>query len=161
MTNGNGKHALIAWLRDAHAMERASVDNLNRLADRFSRHPERAVRFREYWRESVAQVEALEACLKKLGSDTSTFRDIASRFVGIAQAYAGIGSLDEPVKDCLAAYASTHLEIATYVSLRAAGAELTQPEVIRVCDEHLQRLRDMAAWLEQQIQEVTLEFLRP
>jgi ferritin-like metal-binding protein YciE len=157
----NGKRVLVDWLRDAHAMERSSVDNLDRLADRFSRHPELSVRFREHWRESLNQVVALEVCLKKLGSDTSTFKDLTSRFVRIAQAYAGAISLDEPVKDCLAAYASTHLEIATYVSLRAAALELAEPEVAQMCDEHLQRERAMAGWLEEQITEVTLEFLRP
>jgi ferritin-like metal-binding protein YciE len=157
----NGKRVLVDWLRDAHAMERTSVDNLDRLADRFSRHPELAVRFREYWRESLGQVVALEACLKKLGSDTSTFKDLARRFVGIAQAYAGAISLDEPVKDCLTAYASIHLQIATYISLRAAALELAEPEIARMCDEHLQRERAMSGWLEQQITEVTLEFLRP
>jgi ferritin-like metal-binding protein YciE len=157
----NGKRELIDWLRDAHAMERTSVDNLDRLADRFSRHPELSVRFREHWRESLGQVVALEACLKKLGSDTSTFRDLASRFVGITQAYAGAISLDEPVKDCLGAYASMHLEIAAYVSLRAAALELAEPEVTHLCDEHLQRVRAMVGWLEQQITEVTLDFLRP
>jgi ferritin-like metal-binding protein YciE len=157
----SGKRVLVDWLRDAHAMERTSIDNLDRLADRFSRHPELAVRFREHWRESLSQVVALEVCLKKLGSDTSTFRDLASRFVGIAQAYAGAISLDEPVKDCLAAYASMHFEIATYVSLRAAALEFSELEIARMCDDHLQRQRAMAAWLEQQITEVTLEFLRP
>jgi ferritin-like metal-binding protein YciE len=157
----NGKRVLVDWLRDAHAMERSSVDNLDRLADRFSRHPELSVRFREHWRESLNQVVALEVCLKKLGSDTSTFKDLTSRFVRIAQAYAGAISLDEPVKDCLAAYASTHLEIATYVSLRAAALELAEPEVAQMCDEHLQRERAMAGWLEEQIAEVTLDFLRP
>ena len=157
----NGKRVLVDWLRDAHAMERTSVDNLDRLADRFSRHPELAVRFREHWRESLGQVVALEACLKKLGSDTSTFKDVARRFVGIAQAYAGAISLDEPVKDCLAAYASMHLEIATYISLRAAAVELAEPEIARMCDEHLQRERTMIGWLEQQITEVTLDHLRP
>jgi ferritin-like metal-binding protein YciE len=157
----NGKRVLVDWLRDAHAMERTSVDNLDRLADRFSRRPELAVRFREYWRESLGQVGALEACLKRLGSDTSTFKDLARRFAGIAQAYAGAISLDEPVKDCLAAYASIHLQIATYVSLGAAALELAEPEIARMCDEYLQRERAMAGWLEQQITEVTLDFLRP
>lgn len=157
----NGKRVLVDWLRDAHAMERTSVDTLDRLADRFSRHPELAGRFREHWRDSVAQVVALEACLKKLGSDTSTFRDLASRFVGIAQAYAGAISLDEPVKDCLAAYASMHHQVATYVSLRAAAVQLEEPEIVQMCEEHLQRERAMAGWLEQQITEVTLDFLRP
>ena len=157
----NGKRALVDWLRHAHAMERASVDNMDRLADRFSRHPELSGRFREHWRESLGQVAALEACLRKLGSDTSTVRDLASRFVGIAQAYSGIVSLDEPVKDCMAAYASIHFEIGTYLSLRAAAQELAQPDIARMCDEHLERERAMSGWLEEQIAQVTVEFLRP
>lgn len=157
----NGKRVLVDWLRDAHAMEKTSVDNLDRLADRFSRHPDISGRFREHWRDSVAQVVALEACLRKLGSDTSTFKDLASRFVGIAQAYAGAISLDEPVKDCQAAFAAIHLKIATYVSLRAAAVEIDEQELVHICDEHLQRERAMAGWLEQQITEVTLDFLRP
>jgi ferritin-like metal-binding protein YciE len=157
----NGKRALIDWLRQAHATERTSVDNMDRLADRFSRHPEAAGRFREHWRASLAQVAALEACLKKLGSDTSTVRDLTSRFVGIAHAYSGMASLDEPVKDCLAAYASMHLEIATYISLRAGAQELAQADIVKMCDDHLERERAMSGWLEEQITQVTVEFLRP
>jgi ferritin-like metal-binding protein YciE len=155
------KQTLIAWLRDVHAMERASVDILDRLADRLSRYPELATGFREHWRESIGQVEHIETCLKNLGSDTSTFKDLASRFIGIAQAYAVAVVPDEVVKDCLAAYASRHFEIAPYVSLGAAALSLEEPQVARMCDEHLQQERAMASWLEQQIPEVTLEFLRP
>ena len=157
----NNKRALVDWLRNAHAMERTSVDNLDRLADRFSREPEVAIRFREHWRDSLNQVVALEVCLKKLGADASTFKDLASRFVGIAQAYSGIISPDEPVKDCVAAYASLHLEIATYISLQAAAQELSELDIVRMCDEQLQRERAMSGWLEQQIAEVTLSHLRP
>jgi ferritin-like metal-binding protein YciE len=155
------KQTLIAWLRDAHAMERASVDTLDRLADRLVRFPQLAQRFREHWRESVSQVQHIERCLKQLGSDTSTFKDLANRFIGITQAYALTVVPDEVVKDCLAAYASRHFEIATYVSLGAAALALEEPEVARMCDEHLQQERAMGEWLEQQIPEVTLDFLRP
>jgi ferritin-like metal-binding protein YciE len=155
------KQTLVSWLRDAHAMEQASVDSLDRLADRLSRNPQLAVRFREHWRESVSQVEHIERCLKSLGSDTSTFKDLTSRFMGIAQAYAFAVSPDEQVKDCLSAYASKHFEIATYVSLSSAAKAFEEPEIVRMCDEHLQQERAMANWIEEQIPEVTLEFLRP
>jgi ferritin-like metal-binding protein YciE len=155
------KPPLVAGLRDAHAMERASVDTLDRLADRLSRYPELAARFREHWRETLGQVERIERCLKQLGSDTSTFKDLASRFLGIAQAYAVAVVPDEVVKDCLGAYTWRHFEIATYVSLGAAALMLEEPDVARMCNEHLEQERAMAAWLEQQIPEVTLEFLRP
>ena len=158
MTN---KQTFIAWLRDAHAMERTSVDTLDRLADRLSRFPQLAAQFRAHWRESIGQVQNIERCLKSLGSDTSTFKDLTSRFIGIAQAYAVAVVPDEVVKDCLAAYASRHFEIAAYISLGAAALSLEEPDVAVMCDEHLKQERAMADWLEQQIPEVTLDFLRP
>jgi ferritin-like metal-binding protein YciE len=142
-------------------MERASVDSLDRLADRLSRFPELAGRFREHWRESLAQVEHIERCLKNLGSDTSTFKDLATRFIGIAQAFAVAVVPDEVVKDCLVAYASRHFEIAAYISLGAAALMLEEPDVARMCNDHLEQERAMASWLEQQIPDVTLDFLRP
>ena len=158
----NQKHTLIAWLRDAHAMERATVDTFDHLAERLHRvDPELAARFRQHWQESLGQVERIEKCLKGLGSDTSTFKDLRSRFIGIAQAYAVEVLPDELVKDCLAAYASRHFEIATYISLAAAARNLEQPAVAQMCEENLQQERAMASWLEQQIPQATSEFLGP
>jgi ferritin-like metal-binding protein YciE len=155
-------HTLVAWLRDAHAMERATVDTLDHLAERlYRRYPEFAARFRQHWQESLGQVERIENCLKELGSDTSTFKDLRSRFIGIAQAYAIEVLPDEVVKDCVAAYAARHFEIATYVSLAAAAHKLEQPAIVQMCEQNLQQERAMASWLEQQIPEATLEFLRP
>ena len=155
-------HALVAWLRDAHAMERTTVDTLDHLADRLNRpYPDLAARFRQHWQESLGQVERIETCLKELGSDTSTFKDLRDRFIGIAQAYAVEVLPDELVKDCLSAYASRHFEIGTYISLSAAARKLEQPAIVQMCEENLQQERAMASWLEQQIPEATLEFLRP
>ena len=157
----NQTHTLVAWLRDAHAMERATVDTLDHLAERLRRrYPELAAGFRQHWQESLGQVERIEKCLKELRSDTSTFKDLRSRFIGIAQAYAVEVLPDELVKDCLVAYASRHFEIATYISLGAAARKLEQPAIVQMCDENVQQERAMASWLEQQIPEATLDYLR-
>jgi ferritin-like metal-binding protein YciE len=156
------KHTLVAWLRDAHAMERTSVDTLDHLAERLDRpFPDLARRFRQHWQESLDQVERIETCLKELGSDSSTFKDLRRRFIGITQAYAVEVLPDEVVKDCQAVYASRHFEIATYTALGAAARKLEVPAIVQLCEQNLQQERAMASWLEQQIPEVTLEFLRP
>jgi ferritin-like metal-binding protein YciE len=155
------KQTLIAWLRDAHAMERASVDSLDRMADRLARFPDLAAGLREHWRRSLTQATQIEVCLKKLGSDTSTFKDLASRFIGIAQGFAVEVAQDEVVKDCCAAYSWRHFEIACYLSLGAAAAALEEVEVASMCEQHVQQERAMAAWLEEQIPEVTRVFLHP
>jgi len=155
-------HTLVAWLRDAHAMERATVDTLDHLAERLHRpYPDFAARFRQHWQETLGQVERNETCLKGLGSDTSTFKDLRKRFVGIAQAYAVEVLPDELVKDCVAAYASRHFEIATYISLAAAARKLEQPAIVQMCEENLQQERSMASWLEHHVPEATLDYLRP
>ena len=158
----NQMHTLVAWLRDAHAMELATVDTLDHLAERLDRpFPDLARRFRQHWQESLGQVERIETCLKDLGSDTSTLKDLRNRFIGIAQAYAVEVLPDELVKDCLAAYASRHFEIATYISLGAAARNLERPAIEQMCEQNLQQERAMASWLEEQIPQATLEFLRP
>jgi ferritin-like metal-binding protein YciE len=156
------KQTLIAWLRDAHAMERASVDSLDRMADRLARFPDLAAGLREHWRVSLTQAQQIEICLKqRFGTDTSTLKNLAGRFIGIAQAFAVEVAPDEVVKDCCAAYSWRHFEIACYLSLGAAAAALEELEVARMCAEHVQQERTMATWLEQQIPEVTQVFLRP
>jgi ferritin-like metal-binding protein YciE len=153
---------LVVWLRDAHAMERATLDTLDHLAERLNRpYPDFAARFRQHWQETLGQVERIETCLKGLGSDTSTFKDLRNRFLGIAKAYAVEVLPDELVKDCVAACASRHFEIAAYISLAAAARKLEQPAIVQMCEENLQQERSMASWLEQRIPEATLDFLQP
>ena len=75
-------HTLVAWLRDAHAMERATVDTLDHLAERLTRrYPELAARFRQHWQESLSQVERIETCLKELGSDSFDLRKATENVV--------------------------------------------------------------------------------
>src|ERR1700746_2811263 len=133
-------HALVAWLRHAHAMERPTVDTLDHLANRLQRpYPELAARFRQHWQESLGQGERIEACLKEGGSGTSNFSDLRSRFLGIAKAYAVEMLPDELVRDCQAVYASRHFEIATYISLGAAAHRLEWPAIVQMCEENLQQ----------------------
>src|SRR5262252_8248873 len=121
------RDTLVAWLRDAHAMESATVDTLDHLAERLHRrYPDLAARFRQHWQETLGQVERIETCLKDLASDTSTFHDLRNRFIGIAQAYAIDVLPYELVRDCMASYASRHFEIATYISLGAAARRFKQ-----------------------------------
>jgi ferritin-like metal-binding protein YciE len=154
-------HALIAGLRHAHAMERTTVDTLDHLAERLRRpYPEFAARFRQHWEESLGQVARIETCLKDLGSDTATFEDLRGRFIALTRAYAVEVLPDELVRDFLAAYASRHFEIATYLSLSAVAGELKYSAIVQMCEENLQQERAMASWLEQEIPEATLDFLR-
>jgi ferritin-like metal-binding protein YciE len=155
------REILVKWLRDAHAMERATTENLDRLQARFGRHPQLFTRMQQHWIESEEQAVRLEASLKLLGAKPSSTKDATSRLLGALEAYVTALAPDEVLKDCLAAYAFEHFEIASYLALVEAARLAGEPEIERTCDEHLQQERTMAAWLEQQIPELTRDYLSP
>jgi Domain of unknown function (DUF892) len=76
------KDNLIAWLRDAHAMEAATTDNLERLIGRADKYPQLKTPMQHHLEISRRQKEELEEQLKALGSDTSTLKDMAMRVAG-------------------------------------------------------------------------------
>ena len=62
---------LANWLRDAHAMERATIDNIERLIGRMSDHPAVAQRYREHLQESRRQLDRIDLCLRTIGAESS------------------------------------------------------------------------------------------
>ncbi len=40
------KKQLVSWLTDAHAMERATIDNIERVVDQMDKYPQMAQRYR-------------------------------------------------------------------------------------------------------------------
>ena len=156
-----GQETLMSWLRDAHAMEVAAADTLDRLEDSFSRLPHIAAQFREHREVSRAQAARIEQSLRALGSDSSLIKDVATRTLATAQLYATAATSDHLVKRFLGACTFSSFEIASYLALAAAARSLREEEVERMCAAHLAQERSMARWLEDRVGEVTLEYLRP
>jgi len=69
------RDTLSAWLKDAHAMERSTIDNITRLLDRMEDHPEFCERFRGHLTDSKTQLNRIEQALKTLDADTSSMKD--------------------------------------------------------------------------------------
>ncbi|MEZ5512248.1 MAG: DUF892 family protein [Steroidobacteraceae bacterium] len=161
-TNNNSATPLVGWLRDAHAMERASADNLDRIAARLSRPlPLLATRLQQHCRETQEQITRIEQNLERLGSDRSLLKDTATRLRALAEGFATLVAADEPIKDCLAAYSVANYELGAYIALGEAAKLLQDPLVERMCELHLATERQFAAYLEQQIIEVTRDYLQP
>jgi ferritin-like metal-binding protein YciE len=150
---------LADWLRDAHAMEKGTIDNIERLVGRLKAFPILADRYRTHLQESRRQLERLEQCLKELGTDASFLKDSGMKLAGIAQVYVTGPSSDEPVKHCLAAYGYENFEIASYISLIAAAEACGRPAIKQACEQSLQEERAMARVLEESIPEVTRRYL--
>jgi ferritin-like metal-binding protein YciE len=151
---------LIAWLKDAHAMEAATVDNQARQIRHLADYPELQAKFREHLEESRRHVARLEQCLTQLGADTSLLKDLAMQVTSRVEALVAGATPDEAVKACLVAQAYEAFEIASYRSLIAAAEERGLPEIKRLCEDNLGDEQAMAAWLEDCVSDVTRQYLQ-
>src|SRR5262245_55226065 len=123
---------LMHWLRDAHAMEGQAITLLKTQIDRLKNYPEALPRLREHLRETEDQRAKVERCLKQLGSDTSTFKDVSMKLVGNIQVLLGAMTTDEILKYALTSHAFENFEAGCYCSLMTAANEAGEPEVAHV-----------------------------
>lgn len=155
------RKSLVGWLRDAHAMESSTIDNLQHQADHLKNYPILQARFRQHREESIRQRERIEDCLRRLGEDeASGVKETVTRLVGNVQAWITGLSADEVVKQVIGATAFEHFEIANYRSLIAAAEHCAEMGIATTLSESLREEEEMARWLEQQIPEITREFLQ-
>jgi ferritin-like metal-binding protein YciE len=90
---------------------------------------------------------------------TSTLKDMAGRWVGLARALSGLFVGDEIVKASMAYYVFEEMEIAAYKILMAAAEHCGDPETKRVCESILREEEEMARWLDDRLPVITREYL--
>lgn len=151
---------LISWLRDAHAMEAAHVDNLNRLIGFSDEYPQLKTQLQSHLELSKGQCDEIERELKRLGTDTSTLKDWGMKLVGWIEPLASRVTRDSMVKNCLAAHAYEGLEIAAYRSILGAAEELGMTELRTMCERFIREEQEMANFLFEHLPEITRQYLR-
>ncbi len=150
---------LIAWLRDAHAMESNVVAMLEKQADKLEDHPVLQRRIADHAEESKRHAEKVETCLKGLDSGTSTFKEGVAKLTGMATPGVVNMASDDAVKCVLGNTATEHFEIACYKSLRAAAVDCGETSIARMAQAILEEEEAMARFLEDHIDEVTVAHL--
>ena len=150
---------LVAWLRDAHAMELQAIELLEKQVGRLEHYPELLAKIRAHLAQSRGQAERVERCLAELGAGPSAAKDLAGKMVGGAQQLSGVFASDEVVKSALADHTFEHYEMASYRVLIAAAEEAGEPEVARICREILHEEEAMADWLKGHLPELTRRYL--
>ncbi|MBW9064395.1 ferritin-like domain-containing protein [Rhizobium herbae] len=151
---------LIAWLRDAHAMEQQAATMLKAQYERVETYTALKERIGRHIEETKQQEILLQECLDRLGEGSSTMKDVAGKLTAMAQGLGGVFASDEVVKGALAGYTFEHMEIASYRILVAAADYVGDRETVSVCQRILDEEIAMAKWLEDNIGLVTQEFLR-
>lgn len=158
MANNTREH-LLDWLRDAHAMEQAAISILERQNERLETYPDMHRKVQEHLETSRRQAEQVKGLIEQLGGDTSALKQGAAKLMGNAAAINNAAASDEVVKNAIADYAFEHFEIASYRSLIGAAEELGETQVAETCRTILRQEEEMARWLEQQLPQVTSQFL--
>ena len=159
MKTNTARELLVVGLRNAHAMERQAEQLMQRQIERTDDYPDVKAKLSQHLKETEEQTARIEECLEKLDVSRSMIKDTAmatvANFAAMGHALAG----DEILKNTLANNAFENYEIAAYKSLIAladrAGVAITQ-----ILTRSLREEEHMAAWVDSQVEKVTLEFLK-
>lgn len=150
---------LLDWLRDAHAMERASIDNLERQVDHLDDFPDLKSKFREQIELTRRQTDRIDSQLEAMGSDPSTLKDAVTRLAGKAQALVAGAAPDEVVKQATSTLAYENWEIANFRALAAAADREGEIMLTDMFEEMAREKEDMAEWLSDRIPDITRRYL--
>jgi ferritin-like metal-binding protein YciE len=150
---------MIDWLRDAHAMERASMDNLERQIDHLDHYPALKTKFQEQLDLTKRQSARIDGQLQSLGADPSTLKDAVTRFAGQAQAMLAGAAKDEVVKQATTTLAYEEWEIANFKALAAAAEHEGEDDICDMFEEMVREKEEMADWLSDNIPAITRTYL--
>lgn len=153
------REIMLDWLRDAHAMERASIDNLKRQVDHLDHYPDIRAKFQEQLELTKAQEDRIDRALETMGADKSSIKDAITRFAGRAQAMLAGSSADEVVKQATTTLAYEEWEIANFRALAAAAQHEGEVSMASMFEQMAEEKEEMADWLADAIPDITRRYL--
>ena len=142
---------LVAWLNDAHAMEKGIVEALESQVEVAKDHPAVQSGIQRHLEATKGHVEKVAQCLDELGESPSAVKSGVASVTGKAQAVMMGGAKDDLVKSALNDYSTEHMEIASYKALIQAAEQLGHPSIVETCQQILRDEEAMAAWLDEQM----------
>jgi ferritin-like metal-binding protein YciE len=151
---------LIAWLRDAHAMEEQFETILESQIGRLKHYPGLKQKLQEHLVETRSQAQRVKTCIEHWDEKTSTLKQLTAKTIAVAQGLSGLFVDDEVIKGCLAIYTFKHMEIASYQILAAAAETIGDSKTAATCLAIMNEEERMAAWLDEEIPSVVSKFLK-
>ncbi len=156
---GETREIMLDWLRDAHAMERASIDNLKRQIDHLDNYPDLKARFQQRLELTERQENRIDQALDSMGADKSSIKDAITRFAGRAQALLAGASADEIVKQATTTIAYEEWEIANFRALGAAAQHEGESTLASMFERMAEEKGEMADSLADAIPDITRRYL--
>ncbi|GHH76206.1 ferritin-like domain-containing protein [Promicromonospora soli] len=145
------REKVIDWLNDAHAMERALEEVLQRHAKDAEGEAEVQARIERHIDETRGQAETVRGCIESLGGDVSGSKDAFAKMFGAMQGMANRPMADTMLKNALADFAAEQFEIACYRALIVACQEIGEEDVAFRLTDILHEEESMAQFLDQHL----------
>jgi ferritin-like metal-binding protein YciE len=149
---------VLTGLRNAHAMENQALAIMKPQVSRIENYPEVARKLEQHIAETEGQIERLERVLDAHGENKSALKDMELSFGGTMAAMGHTVAPDEIVKNSFANFAFENYEIAAYKSLLALAEAAGDTEAVGLLQSNLEEEEEMARWLDQNIEAVTLQY---
>jgi ferritin-like metal-binding protein YciE len=154
------RNTLIAWLNNAHAMERELLPVIRAHAEAFKDTPGARQRLEQHANETEQHAERVRKAVHLLGSEISTIKSGLASIAGNLMSFSTVVFSDELVKNALLDYGAEQFEVGAYTALVAAAEELNETEVANLCRQNLQEDEAMATWLKQRLPKIVRRTLR-
>jgi ferritin-like metal-binding protein YciE len=148
----------ITGLRNAHAMENQALSIMRPQLSRIENYPEVARQLEKHINETEVQIQRLEQVLDGLGENHSALKDTMLSMGGAMASLAHAAAPDEIVKNSFANFAFENYEIAAYKSLLVLSTQSGNTRATDLLTLNLNEEQAMAAWLDQNIEAVTLKY---
>jgi ferritin-like metal-binding protein YciE len=150
----------LTGLRNAHALENEAMAIMQRQIERIENYPDVKKKLQEHLKETEAQAERLHNILHEFNDDRSIVKDAGGKIMGSLAALGHSMAGDEILKNTFANYAFENFEIASYKSLIALAEATRQTPHIAMLEQTLGEEIAMASWIENNVEKVTLRFLK-
>lgn len=153
------KETLASWLKDAHAMKAARIENLERQVQRLGEYPELQNKLEEHLSNSRRQMTELEGCLQRMGADPSALKEMTSKVASKLQGWTTSSAPDEAVKYLIANESFAEFEAASFDSLAAAAAQIGDQQMAETFSRMRDEERRTAEWFRTRVPEITRRYL--
>lgn len=159
MSDQTPRERLLEWLKEAHAMARHGETMLSARANDLDGYPKLKERLAAHAAQTHEQGRRISECIERLGGDTSAVRDIAGKLSAVGHSLGTRMTGEQAVQAHAASYAFEHYEIANYRALVAAADAAGETAVKSTCETILAEQREMASWLDDNLDATTKAFL--
>ncbi|MEN4981164.1 DUF892 family protein [Erwinia billingiae] len=149
----------LAWVKDAHAMEKQAESMLEKMSGRLEHYPDLKARIDQHIEETRQQQALVQSVIDRYDTSSSALKDAMGKLSAMGQAMGGMMADDEVVKGAISGYVFENLEIGSYTSLIAAAQLVGDTEGVRIFTQIREQEIAMAEWCLQHLPDVTEQFM--